>query len=263
MNISFMEGPEWEVDLKWHDDDDQFAIFFGEDIGFIYNIADGPGSPCSDCGLWHAPYAPCAPTEAFLERFILENVRLPHWCDLTANCAQDHRDLIREYLDARGQWSEPREGMTAENTMARTVGGMAVHTKAKDPRSMVKVVQPTIRRNLSEFVGMPNDERARAAMLEAVHEAVRPLTKDAKVEVSADPLNEDVIRVKVLYEPVMAPREVRVVDAVVATGVGKLRGKDGEGFSGSKDSRSATPTPTSRGKREDSSDVSSSGGKPV
>ena len=260
-DISFIEGPEWDVDLRWHDDGDSFALFFGEDLGFIYDIVDGRYDPCPDCGLWHQPWAPHAPTMGFLEHFVIENMRLPHWCDLTANCAKDHRDLIREYLDTRGQWSEPKDEISREDATARTVGGMAVHTKEKDPRSMATVTEPMLKRRLSSFVGVPNDERSRAAMAEAIEEVLRPIA-DAKVEVTKDPVNEDVMRVNVVYEPVMAPREVRVVKAAVLSGFGEFRGKDGEGSDESNIGQPEAPSPSSRGEREDSSDMSSSGGEP-
>jgi len=261
-DISLMEGSEWEVRVEWHDEKDQFAIFFGDDCAFMYDIADGHGYPCGKCGLWHAPYAPHAPTKAFLHQFVLEHTRLPHWCDLVADCPNSVGEEVRNLLDAAGKWSEPKDEMSQEDATARTVGGLAVHTKERDPGVMRVLAEPAIKNSLSPFVGQPIDERTKAEMADAIHEALKPFVEGSKIEVGQDPNDPFSISANIVFEPRVVPREVRLAKPVVMIGDPKIERSDGKEPAERDVREPEAPAAAPRGECEDSSDMPSSGGEP-
>jgi hypothetical protein len=255
-----MQGNEWEVGVEWDADDHTFAVDFGGGYAFLYG-ADGAWDGvncCYKCGVWHAWWKPHAPTQKFLVWFARKHERRPHWCDLLADCPEDTREALRDVLDAAGRWSEPEEGMDPENATARAMGGLPTHSGRRDPTVMVELVRPSIEESLGAFVGVPNDERAREEMAEAVRKVVDGMV-DARVSAEPDPLNPEIMNVQVVYEPRPAASEIRVVDAVV---IGDSGGEDGEEAQRGGAVRSAAHQAEKRGEREDSAHVPAPGGKP-
>lgn len=259
-DISLLSDPEWDVPVEWNADGD-FGILFG-DYGFMYGIVDGRGVPCSLCGLWHRHGEPHAPTRMFWHQFIERHRRFPHWCDLIAGCREDWYNGIRDFLESRGQWSVPKDGLTEEDATARAVGGLPIHSIEEDFKALPEIVRGRLGASLDKFVRMPNDEAVREKVKEVIAEAVEGIA--AKVEVGTDPNNPHQMKVNVVYFPAVSKdAEVRIADVRIV-GMADADGgnADGEGIIGSSPDRPEANSSSTRDAREDLSYLSTSCGEP-
>lgn len=259
-DISLLSGPEWDVPVEWNADGDKFGILFG-DYAFFYGITGGPGVPCPLCGLWHWSGGPHAPTKLFWHKFIEKHRRFPHWCDLIFYCRGDWFDGIRDFLESRGQWSVPKDGLTEEDATARAVGGLSIHSLEEDPKAYPEIMKGRIGASLDRFVGMPNDETAREQIKKALDEAMAGV--DAKIEVGAHPRDSHQMEIKVVYVPtVPKDADIRIAD-VHLIGMADADGgnADGEGLSGSGPDRPEAYSASTRDAREDRPYMSTPHGK--
>jgi hypothetical protein len=156
---------------------------FGDLKFDYYEDRDNRARECPECGRVHDPEAPHFPVGPYFEKFTKEHNRFPHWSDATAHCPQEIREKIKEYLDAQGKWSEPKEDLPQEEAVARELGDMPVHSKDADPKvktfALVMGVENEMEKVTHQFIGQTNDERTRAVLEAAMNQA---LGNSVKVE---------------------------------------------------------------------------------
>jgi hypothetical protein len=180
---------------------------------------------CPDCKMVHDAATPHFPNSVWVGKFIRENWRLPHWCDLIKCCKPYIQETVRDHLEARGQWSVPREDLAEEEKIARELGDLPVHSTEANVKEVSKVaVESEIEKTLNPFVGCPNDERTRAAIKDAVVEVMRKSAIDGlRVDASVDPARPDQINVSAEFFPRLPIADIRVLKIQ-----GIIQGSEGE-----------------------------------
>lgn len=155
-----------------------------------------PEENCPECWMVHAPDAPHYPFHAFFEIFTKKHGRFPHWSDAVAHCPPEVREKIKAFLDARGQWSEPKEGMPQEDAVARQIGGMLVHSSGVDPSAKVFALKvdlgETVRKATQPFVFQPNTDVVRERIKDAILTALKGRNVDIKMRENGDKIEADV-----------------------------------------------------------------------
>ncbi len=224
-----LKSKEWQYETKM-DRDLAYAVYLVlGDIEFKYRIppaTENFSNSCPVCRMGHDVHTPHFPNAIWVGNFIKEHWRIPHWCDLVGCCAPEIQEKVRDYLEARGQWSVPKDGLDLDERVARELGDLPVHSLGIDPNATGAAVSSNLEAALGPFVNSPNTEELRAAMTEAATDALKKSGIEAQVVVRASPTDPSMIETEVIFAPKPAAKEMRVMDIFVRAQDWEEEGKD-------------------------------------
>ena len=226
-----LKSKEWQLEVETDERLPYRRILVLGLVRFEYGTAPDEvefSNLCPECGMAHDAATPHFPNAIWMKRFIRENWRLPHWCDLIKCCKPHIQEMVRDHLEMRGQWSVSREGLAEEEKIARELGDLPIHSTDSNFKEVSKVaIESEMEKALNPFLGCPNDERTRAMMADAAVDALRhSAIKELRVEAMADPVDPNPINISAVFYPELPIVDARAQKILKIHSV--LRGSEGE-----------------------------------
>lgn len=213
-----LKSKEWQYETRMDRNLSYMIYLVLGDVEFKYRIppvTENFSNSCPVCRVEHDALTPHFPNAIWVGNFIKKHWRVPHWCDLIGCCTPEIQEKVRDYLEARGQWSVPKDGLDLDERVARELGDLPVHSMGIDPNATGAALNSSLREALAPFVSRPNTEELRAAMTDAVMDSLRQSGIEAQVVVRTDPIDPSKIEVKTIFAPKPTAHEIPILDAQI------------------------------------------------